>query len=213
MSDNAPPPAPLFPVMLRLEGQPCVVIGGGKTALRRIKSLLECKAQVTVVAPEAETEILQLAATGQLEWRKRPYQWGDLEGAFMTILASSSPKVHDKAMDEAQMGSVLVNRTDAAHHGDIEVPAHRRHGLLTVSVHTGGASATAAKALRDEVVAKLNPEWVAFLDALAIVREEVQREVFPGLARENTLKQLGGDEGKTAFQAGGLEALRALAKS
>ncbi len=213
MSDNAPPPAPLFPVMLRLEGQPCVVIGGGKVALRRIKSLLECKAQVTVIAPEAETEILQLAATGQLEWLKRPYQWGDLEGAFMAILASSSPKAHDKAMDEAQMGGVLVNRTDAPHHGDIEVPAHRRRGLLTVAIHTGGASASAAKTIRDEVMEKLNPDWTAFLDALSIVREEVQRDVFPGLARENLLRTLGGDGGKNAFNAGGLEALRALAKN
>lgn len=210
---NAPPPAPLLPVMLRLEGQTCVVIGGGKVALRRIKSLLECKAQVTVIAPEAETEILQWAATGRLEWHKRPYQWGDLEGAFMAVLASSSPKVHDKAMDEAQMGNVLVNRTDAPQYGDIEVAAHERRGLLTVAIHTGGASAAAAKAIRDEVVEKLNPDWVAFLDALTIVREEVQRDVFPGLARENLLRQLGGEEGKAAFQNGGLESLRALVKN
>lgn len=212
MTTNAPPPAPLLPVMLRVEGQSCVVIGAGKVALRRVKSLLECKAHITVVAPEAEPELRSLAAAGSIKWHQRPYQWGDLDSAFLVVLASSSAKTHDKAMDEAQMGHVLINRVDAPQYGDIEVPAHERRGLLTLAVHTGGASATAAVAIRDELASKINPEWAAFLEALRVVREEIQRDVFPGLVRENMLRKLGGEEGKAAFLLGGVEGLRGLGK-
>ena len=41
----------LYPVYLSLQGRKCLVVGGGKVAERKVKSLLECAANVWVVSP------------------------------------------------------------------------------------------------------------------------------------------------------------------
>lgn len=203
--------APLLPVMLRLENRPCVVIGAGKVAVRRVASLLECGALVTVIAPEASEEIRSLAAAGRLTWLARAYEWGDLHNAFLAILASSEPEAHDEATKEAQVEGVLINRTDAPRQSDLDVPAHARQGRLTLAIHTGGASARAAADIRDELLGKMDPAWPAFLDALADARAQVLGAMHAGPQREATLRLLAGPDGKKAFTAGGAKALLAMA--
>jgi len=51
---KAPAPS-LFPIFLKLEGQPCLVVGAGDVAESKITGLLEAAAKVRVVAPEATT--------------------------------------------------------------------------------------------------------------------------------------------------------------
>ncbi|MGC7879737.1 NAD(P)-dependent oxidoreductase, partial [Desulforudis sp. 1190] len=44
--------AVLYPVMIRLEGQLCLVVGGGRVAERKVRSLLAAGARVNIVSPE-----------------------------------------------------------------------------------------------------------------------------------------------------------------
>ena len=46
-----------YPVFLRLEREPVVVVGGGRVAAGKIAGLLDAGARVTVVAPEILPEI------------------------------------------------------------------------------------------------------------------------------------------------------------
>ena len=42
---------PYYPIYVDLRGRRCVVVGGGPVAARKVDGLLECGADVTVVAP------------------------------------------------------------------------------------------------------------------------------------------------------------------
>ena len=42
---------PYYPICVDLRGRRCVVVGGGTVAARKVDGLLECGAEVTVVAP------------------------------------------------------------------------------------------------------------------------------------------------------------------
>ena len=46
-----------FPVFLNIENKNCLVIGGGKVALRKINKLLEYKASITVISKNIIKEI------------------------------------------------------------------------------------------------------------------------------------------------------------
>jgi len=74
-----------YPVFLDLKGKRVLVVGGGQVALRKVKSLLECGADVFVVAPEAVPELRQMALEGCIRWINREYAEEDLEGASLVI--------------------------------------------------------------------------------------------------------------------------------
>ena len=73
---------PFYIACLRLTGRRCVVIGGGDVGLEKVEGLLACDGDVTLIAPEAHPELIQLSLEGSIRWERREYESGDLDGAL-----------------------------------------------------------------------------------------------------------------------------------
>jgi len=71
-----------YPVILNLEKQKVLVIGGGPVAERKIKTLLDCGGKLTVISPEVSPEIKRLTYAEGVMWLDREYKDGDLNGIF-----------------------------------------------------------------------------------------------------------------------------------
>src|SRR3954466_1563298 len=69
---------PFYIACLRLTHRRCVVVGGGEVGQEKVEGLLACGADVTLIAPEAESALEQLAREGSIRWEHRPYRSGDL---------------------------------------------------------------------------------------------------------------------------------------
>ena len=69
-----------YPIFLRVDGQPCVVIGGGTVAERKVLSLLDAGAHVTIVSPTMTPALARLARDGRIVHHARRYAIGDLAG-------------------------------------------------------------------------------------------------------------------------------------
>ncbi|RKY84337.1 bifunctional precorrin-2 dehydrogenase/sirohydrochlorin ferrochelatase, partial [candidate division KSB1 bacterium] len=50
----------LYPIFLKLKDKPVIVVGGGKVAYRKVKSLLDAGAKITVVSPELDQDLRDL---------------------------------------------------------------------------------------------------------------------------------------------------------
>ncbi len=140
-----------YPVFLRLEGRPCLVVGGGPVALRKVEGLLAGGGRVTVVAPEAVGDVEALARGGRVAWVRRRFEPSDLEGVVLALAATSDRGVNRKVAAEGAARGVWVNVADDAGVGDFHVPAVLRRGDLTVAVATGGASPALASWVRDRI--------------------------------------------------------------
>ena len=86
-----------YPVFLNLRGRHCVVVGGGAIAEQKVVGLIEAGARVTVTSPELTWKLEDLASTGAIAVRRRPYQRGDLEGAFLAIAATDDREVERRS--------------------------------------------------------------------------------------------------------------------
>ena len=53
----------MYPVMLNLKGQACLVVGGGGVALRKVEGLLEEGASITVIAKNKRIHVLFFPTT------------------------------------------------------------------------------------------------------------------------------------------------------
>lgn len=150
-----------YPVCLvGLEGRRIIVIGGGAVAARKVQTLLEAGANITVISPEFCQDLYALQVdSGRIEMVARHYQPGDLEGAFLVIAATDDPPVNEAVWEESQRHNCLVNIVDDPAHCNFIVPAVVERGDLKIAITTGGASPALARRLREQLEAQIGPEY------------------------------------------------------
>ena len=163
--------AVLYPVFLDLDGKHCVVVGGGEVANRKARKLLQARAKVVVIAPDIGPELESVA----VEARRRPYEEGDLQGAFLAFAATDRREVNAAVVREAQQRGILVNVADEPSEGDFALPSTLRRGQLQVAVSTGGASPTLARRVRRRLEDLFGYEWAGLVAALQKARRDGRR--------------------------------------
>ncbi|MDH4321294.1 MAG: bifunctional precorrin-2 dehydrogenase/sirohydrochlorin ferrochelatase [Desulfobulbaceae bacterium] len=159
-----------YPICLDITGRRCIVIGGGKVAARKAQGLLDHNAAVTMISPELGEESAALHAAGRLTWCDRPYQEGDLAGAFLVIAATDDPEVQERIHAEAEAGNILLNVADVPKWCNFILPATVRRGDFSLSISTGGKSPALAKRMREAMEAQFGPEYDILLQALGALR-------------------------------------------
>ncbi len=204
-----PDTTPCLPVMLNLRGRRCVVVGGGAVAARRAALRVACGAQVLVVAPAMDEKLDTLL----IERAERGYEPGDLDDAFLVVIATDNAAVNQQVADDADEAGVLVNRADDAEAGDLTVMAHDRRGPLTVAVDTAHTSASAAQQIRAQLLDALDDDWVTLLTEARPWRAKIQtpKRHAPDLSasdRTARLRRLVDGAAMQTLKAQGVSALR-----
>jgi precorrin-2 dehydrogenase / sirohydrochlorin ferrochelatase len=142
---------PFYIACLRLTGRRCVVVGGGDVGLEKVEGLLACDGDVTLIAPEAHPELVQLSLEGSIRWEQRSYEAGDLEGALIAIAATSDTDINIRVFEDAERRAMLVNVVDVPPLCNFILPAIVRTGPLAVAISTAGASPALAKRMKREI--------------------------------------------------------------
>ncbi|MCL6561121.1 MAG: bifunctional precorrin-2 dehydrogenase/sirohydrochlorin ferrochelatase, partial [Firmicutes bacterium] len=166
----------LYPAFIKLQGERCVVIGGGKVAARKVGSLLECGARVTVISPAVVEEIAAWANAGIIEWVKRCFEKGDTEGAFLVVSATDDREVNNAVALECKAKHILLNVVDQPEFCSFHVPSVIRRGPLAIAVSTGGKSPLLARKIREKLEEAVPPAFGEFLEYLGAVRSKVIAE-------------------------------------
>ncbi len=157
----------LFSIELNLEGRNVLVVGGGRIALRKVKTLIPTGAHITVVAPQFDPEFetlktgdkvpeLSRGAEASITLKKRPYEPLDLRCVFMVFICTDQPAVNAQVSNDARARRILVNNACDYLDGDFIVPARMDFGEnIAVTVSTQGRAPSLAKKLKQ----KIQAEW------------------------------------------------------
>ncbi len=162
-----------YPVQLNLENQPCLVVGGGAVASRKVRSLLEAGARVTVVAPDIVPGLEELSSSS-LILEKRPFKPGDCSGFFLVVAATDRPDVNRTVTEDARSCHCLVNCTDNPDAGNFTVSGSHQCGQLAFAVSTGG-NPRLTRLILDDLRETYGPQFGEFLSFLAPYRSLMQQ--------------------------------------
>jgi siroheme synthase-like protein len=165
-----------YPIFLKISRKKCVVVGGGRVALRKVRALLEYGANVEVISPDPCPELIGLAERGQIRILHRHYRPGDLRKAFVAIAATDSSALNQQVIKEAKGKAVLVNVVDDLENSDFIVPSYVRRGALTIAVSTAGRSPALARKIRTKLEKELGDEYASLVRLIGEVRAEVRRQ-------------------------------------
>lgn len=152
-----------YPIMLDLFGKRAVVIGGGKIATRKVQTLLQSEANITVVSPKLTEALEQHVDRKQIIWRKKLYHSSDLNEAFV-VIAATDDKALNRTIAKDCHPYQLVNVVSEAKYGNFIVPASFRRGKLTISVSTDGSNPSAAKLIRNELASVFDETYATYID-------------------------------------------------
>ena len=167
-----------FPILLDLDGLPCLVAGGGRLGLHKAKLLLEHGADVTVVAPEACPELAALP----VRLRRRTVAAQDVAGMALVVDATGDEAAQRLLSDACRRAHIPFNSACRVDDGSAIFPAVHRQGRTVLAVSTLGASPIASTRVRDALAARLPERMDEILDAMAALRP-VSREAFPEQTR------------------------------
>lgn len=166
-SSLAPRASNLLSIELNLEGRNVLVVGGGRIALRKVKTLLPTGARITVVAPQFDPEFENLTSKGEarphtsnlIAIKNRPYEPLDLRGIFMVFICTDQPAVNAQVSNDARARRILVNNACDYLDGDFIVPARMDFGEnIAVTVSTQGRAPSLAKKLKQKILAEWGKE-------------------------------------------------------
>lgn len=162
-----------YPICLDLEGLPCLVVGGGKVGLRKVRTLLEHDARILVVGPGPRPELEQLGREGRIELHARPYQTDDLDGIRLVFVATDDEEINRRVAGEARARGILANVVDRPALCDFIVPSIVRRGRLLLAISTQGACPAYAKHLRRTLEKQFDAAHGEFVEMLNELRRDI----------------------------------------
>jgi precorrin-2 dehydrogenase len=163
-----------LPICLNLEGRSVVILGGGAVGTQKARDFAECGARIRVVSPVVSEYIEAEAAAGRLELRRRRYEPGDIDGAFLVMVATDDAAVNAAIYDEASRNGQLVNVCDDPPHCSFIFASKIERGPLTVAIFTHATSPALSKRVRRELERVLGPEYARLAELLAEIRPRVK---------------------------------------
>jgi len=156
----------LYPINLNLNGKKCLIVGGGEVATRKISSLIETGAKITIISPVVTEKINELVKEKKIIWIDDIYKSGMAKGYFLTIVATNNDEVNKFAIKDAKNFGALINAPANPELSDFTVPAAIKRGDLTVAVSTDGLSPAFSRMIKEEIsefLPKNTEEWLKII--------------------------------------------------
>lgn len=162
-----------YPILLDLNGKLCVVVGGGRVAERKVRSLLQVGALVKVISPQLTHSLSCLKEKGKIIHCQRSFRSGDLHKAFLAIAATDDRRANERVFGQALNRKIPVNVVDDPAHSSFIVPSLVQKGDLLIAISTSGQSPALARALRQKLQKEIGAEYIYLLKLLGAVRKKI----------------------------------------
>jgi siroheme synthase-like protein len=148
---------PILPVSLLVAGLPCLVVGGGKIAARKVGHLLDAEADVTVISPGISEALAGLVDAGRVRHEVRAVRDDDVKDYRLVFAVTDDEDTNRRVLDACRTHGVLSSAADANWpDGDLIMPAITRREGLVVTVATGGKSCRTARVVKDHLAKALD---------------------------------------------------------
>ena len=182
----------LFPIFVKLKGRLVVVIGGGKVAEEKIPGILSAGARIRLVSPAVTPQIAEWVRFGKIQWLPKEFASADLDGAFLTVAATSARGVNSAVFREADGRGILCNAVDDIKNCHFYYGSIVQRGDLQIAISTNGKSPALAQRLRTELEAQFVPEYEAWVQWLGAARDALRSSGVDAESTKQLLHELAG---------------------
>lgn len=163
-----------FPIFMKLDGQPVLVIGGGKVAERKTRLLLAAGAKVYIVARQLNAACQDWLDAGWLTFLSQDYQSGHLDHMRLVFAASDDAGLNHRVFHDAEAKGIPANVVDDPAYCRFISPAVIDRSPVQIAISTGGAAPALARRLRSMLEAQLPQDLGRLARAAGRVRKRIR---------------------------------------
>ncbi len=163
-----------LPIFLDIKNRPCLVVGGGEVAARKVRLLLEAGGRVTVVAPSLCDSLQRLLEPGRIEHRSGSHEAADPTGSALVIAATDDPEANRAVAARARELNIPVNVVDDPGDGTFIMPSIIDRSPVVAAVSTGGASPVLARLIRARLESLIPAGYGRLAELTARFRDRVK---------------------------------------
>lgn len=163
-----------LPISLSIRGRPCLVVGGGSTARRKVASLIKAGAAVTLVSPELSDSLARRMEAGEIRHLARRFEPADVKGAALVIAATNDRVVNRRIAELAGEHGIPVNVVDDPDACTFLLPSVIDRDPVVVAVSTGRASPVLARLLRTRLESMIPAGYGRLATLCSRYRERVK---------------------------------------
>ncbi|OBT13501.1 ferrochelatase [Vibrio sp. UCD-FRSSP16_10] len=171
-----------FPLFYDLNQRPVLVVGGGEVASRKVESLLNAGAYITVVSPTLEECLLNLVHSEKIHWIKGFYQQHLIDEFVQIWATTDNPELNHRVHRDAKLAGIMVNVVDDTDYCDFITPSMINRGRIQVAFSSGGGSPVLIRNLRRTFEAVL-PQNLGLLADFATSKRNDIKQSLPDVTR------------------------------
>ena len=199
-----------YPIHLEIKNRNCLIVGGGAVGTRKVNTLLECGAHVTVISPDPTPHLARLASERSITLKKRAYRSDDLTGMFLVIGATDDETLNRQISEDAERAKILCNIADRPEVCNFILPSIVRRGDLVITISTSGKSPALAKHVRQKLETQFGREYADFLVLMGAIRQKLLSQAHEPEAHKALFNQLIDSDLIQLMQAGKTEEINSL---
>jgi len=180
----------LFPVFLKLENLPVLIVGGGTIALEKLTAILENSPQteIRLVAITISEVIKNLAVNlPNIQLTEKSFSIDELNGVTIVIVAINDPIESQRIRDLAKQNGKLVNVADKPDMCDFYLSSIVKKGNLKIAISTNGKSPTIAKRLKEVFLELLPDELEGVLNNMQQIRNKLSGDFSSKVRKLNSI--------------------------
>ncbi|PVX52162.1 precorrin-2 dehydrogenase/sirohydrochlorin ferrochelatase [Balneicella halophila] len=165
-----------YNLSIDIRKQKCVVVGGGRVALRKVRKLCEADAHVVVNALDYLPEFYEKPLASQISIEQSEYSKELLKGATLVFAATSDFQLNQQVCADAKELGILVNSVNGEEYGSFIIPATYSNSILTLAITTDGQAPLLSKELRKYFQEKIENVSTELLEEIVLLRKEMVSE-------------------------------------
>lgn len=176
-----------FPMMINLNERPCLVVGGGMVAFRKVRVLRDFGAKVTVTALSVCKEIEEIS---DIYISRKKFERDDVKGMVLVVAATDNHEENRAISRLCRAEGILVNAVDEPQDCDFIFPSYRKEGDVVAAFSSGGNSPVLTQYLKEQNKTIVTKRIGEIADLLGDIREDVKRMIPVEKMRKNVYNEV-----------------------
>lgn len=172
-----------LPIFFNIKNRPCVVIGGGEVATRKVTMLLKAHAMITLYSPALCHELQAMVDANEIQYVNAHFEASQLHGACMVIAATDDEDVNIAVSNAAKAQNIPVNVVDAPALCTFTMGSIIDRSPIVIAISSEGNAPVLARYIRAKIEAMLPATYGRIADIAGEFRDKVKAKFATTQAR------------------------------